>query len=163
MLFIQNASIIKRNSKKTETEREAHAAYCKKWREENAERYNAQRAIYREANRDKIRKRHAEWHAMFPERKMFNAAKTRAKKNGLDILPLPTKCPVLGILLRKGISSSDDNAYSLDRIDNSKGYVPGNVVVMSRRANVIKRDATFQELIALARWAKKHSDVGTQS
>lgn len=99
---------------------------------------------------------------MFPERKMFNQAKTRAKKNGLDftielsdLLPLPSKCPVLGIPVRKGKFAQDDNAYSIDRIDNSKGYTPDNIAVISRRANVLKRDATLEELQSLARWARK--------
>lgn len=90
---------------------------------------------------------------------MFTQAKGRAKKFGLeflitldDLLPLPEICPVLGIPLRKGVGSDDPNAYSLDRVDNSKGYIPGNVVVMSRRANVLKRDATPEEIHALSRW-----------
>ena len=36
--------------------------------------------------------------------------------------------------------------YSIDRIDNSKGYVKGNVWVISRLANVIKLNSTLPEL-----------------
>jgi len=152
---------VERNAPKDEAERRARAAYCKQWREKNRERHNAQRVEYCARNREKIRARHREWHRLFPERKMFNQAKTRAKYRGLafeidlsDLLPLPDKCPVLGIPLRKGVGSNDPNSYSLDRIDNSKGYVRGNVIVMSRRANVLKRDATIEELRALALWAE---------
>jgi hypothetical protein len=38
----------------------------------------------------------------------------------------------------------------LDRVDNTKGYVKGNVIVVSRRANVLKKDATLNELRQLA-------------
>lgn len=69
-----------------------------------------------------------------------------------DIMPLPVVCPALGIVLRKGKHSNDPHAFSLDRIDNSKGYVRGNVAVVSRRANVLKRDATKNELRSLLRW-----------
>lgn len=41
---------------------------------------------------------------------------------------------------------------SLDRIVPSLGYVPGNVAVISHRANRIKSDATADELRAVADW-----------
>jgi hypothetical protein len=37
----------------------------------------------------------------------------------------------------------------LDRIDNSKGYVPSNIAVISMRANMIKNNATLAELKAI--------------
>lgn len=43
-----------------------------------------------------------------------------------------------------------DNSYSLDRIDSSKGYVKGNIWVISLRANRIKNDSTPQELRLIA-------------
>jgi hypothetical protein len=48
-----------------------------------------------------------------------------------------------------------DNSYSLDRIDSNKGYVKGNVWVISRRANVIKNNATLEELELLTNNLKK--------
>jgi hypothetical protein len=43
-------------------------------------------------------------------------------------------------------SRREPNSPSLDRIDNTKGYVPGNVWVISWRANDLKRNATLEEL-----------------
>lgn len=58
-------------------------------------------------------------------------------------------CPVLGIELDYSIFTGKKaplpNAPSIDRIDNSKGYIPGNVRVISYRANRLKSDMTLQE------------------
>ncbi len=43
---------------------------------------------------------------------------------------------------------------SLDRIDNSKGYIPGNVAVISWRANLIKNSSTLEELEAVVAWLR---------
>jgi hypothetical protein len=41
----------------------------------------------------------------------------------------------------------DKYHYSIDRIDNSKGYVKGNVWIISMLANVIKNYSTISELL----------------
>ena len=41
----------------------------------------------------------------------------------------------------------------MDRYINEFGYVPGNVFVISQRANRIKSDATANELVAIAAYA----------
>ncbi len=80
-------------------------------------------------------------------------ARYRAKKSGIpfditvDDITWPTHCPVLGLELDYVNSKrAQDNAATLDRIDNSKGYVKGNVYVISWRANALKTDATVDEL-----------------
>uniref|UniRef100_A0AB74UMJ1 Uncharacterized protein n=1 Tax=Caulobacter phage BL57 TaxID=3348355 RepID=A0AB74UMJ1_9VIRU len=42
-----------------------------------------------------------------------------------------------------------DHSPSLDRIDNALGYVPGNVVVVSWKANRLKNSGSLQDLKAL--------------
>jgi hypothetical protein len=60
----------------------------------------------------------------------------------------------LGIELvaHKGRSGGNPNSPALDRIDNNKGYVKGNVMVVSHRANMMKVDASPEELIKFAEW-----------
>lgn len=84
---------------------------------------------------------------------MVAGAKCRAKRKGLEFsiteedIDIPMICPVLGIPLKKNKTSGfHNNSPSLDRIDNNRGYVPGNVRVISNRANMLKCDATIEEL-----------------
>lgn len=63
---------------------------------------------------------------------------------------IPERCPVLGIPLRLGEMSDRASSPSLDRIDPRRGYVRGNVLVVSYRANQIKSDATPDELRRVA-------------
>jgi DNA-binding CsgD family transcriptional regulator len=61
---------------------------------------------------------------------------------------LPEYCPLLGVKLTyrgDGDFNGNDRA-TLDRIDNSKGYIPGNVWVLSRLANTMKNEATNEQL-----------------
>ena len=68
-----------------------------------------------------------------------------------DDFEIPEVCPVFGFELRFGGGLSDKwCSPSLDRIDNTKGYVPGNVVVVSTMANICKGPATPEQLRSLA-------------
>ncbi len=99
-----------------------------------------------------------------PAWSMVRRAKARAAKRGFDfnicvddISPLPDVCPVFGVPLRISEDGQDPWAYSLDRIDNSRGYVRGNVIVMSYKANRLKNDGTAEEHEAIARWMRSQS------
>lgn len=93
-----------------------------------------------------------------PRPQMLGNAKQRAARAGVpctitaDDIVVPSHCPVLGIPLyrRLGRKGGCDNSPSLDRIYPEDGYVPGNVVVVSRRANRAKSDLTIEELTAVA-------------
>lgn len=92
---------------------------------------------------------------------MLTRIRQRAKDRGLEFnlcledIVIPPTCPVLGIQLQIGEGIATDNSPELDRIDNSKGYVKGNVIVVSRRANRIKNDATADELMKIAKFYKQ--------
>ncbi len=59
---------------------------------------------------------------------------------------------MLGIRLEPGVANSHDASPSLDRLEPTRGYVKGNVAVISYRANRIKTDATAEELQRVLDW-----------
>jgi hypothetical protein len=56
----------------------------------------------------------------------------------------------MGIPLTYNRGQSEDNSYSIDRIDSSRGYEPDNIIVISNKANRMKNDGTIEELKLLA-------------
>lgn len=83
---------------------------------------------------------------------ILQASRARAKRRGfactigLADIVLPEFCPVLGLKLAVGKDRVQRNSPSLDRFDLSKGYIPGNVRVISHRANALKNDGTLKEM-----------------
>ena len=69
----------------------------------------------------------------------------------------PKKCPILGITLKRStkLQGPLDDSPSLDKIIPEKGYVKGNVIVISQLANRIKNDGTFEEINKVADWYEK--------
>jgi len=104
-----------------------------------------------------------EWAKKNPHRQLLIHAKSRAKKKGIEFnidlsdMTVPPVCPVFGTPFSYGERGDCPDAPSLDRIDNSKGYVKGNVCVISNRANKVKGDASLSELEAVIRYMKEHS------
>ena len=95
---------------------------------------------------------------------MLNRAKSRAIKDSLpfnltiDDFTIPDLCPVLGIPLSfHNKQGGSPYSPSLDKIVPSLGYTKGNVVVISKRANSIKSDASFDEIQKVAAWVKQFS------
>lgn len=89
---------------------------------------------------------------------LLHWARRRAKAKGRpftltpDDISIPDSCPVLGIPLERSPIISSNNSPSIDRIDSEGGYTPGNVIVVSRRANQIKSNATPIELMRVAQF-----------
>lgn len=95
---------------------------------------------------------------------LLNVARTRALKKGLKFsirekdISWETHCPILGVKLSYGgMRGRDMDAASLDRLNNKKGYIKGNVFVISWRANRLKSDATREELQAIISYVDKHA------
>jgi hypothetical protein len=87
---------------------------------------------------------------------MVYAARARARKDNLpfsitiDDVVIPTHCPVLGIPIIVESGRASWNSPSIDKVVPSNGYVPSNIIVVSRRANLLKNDATPEELRKVA-------------
>ncbi len=86
------------------------------------------------------------------KKKLIQAAKGRALRDGvpfgliLDDITIPAVCPVLGIAFVVGEGGRAHGSPSLDRINPAKGYVPGNVRVISWLANWVKGSHTDPEI-----------------
>jgi hypothetical protein len=91
-----------------------------------------------------------------PEKVMFQNAKHRSKSKNIefnitiDDIVIPDLCPILGIKIIP--YSNSYNSPSIDRIDNSKGYIKGNIQIISKRANMLKSDSTFEDVQKLYNW-----------
>lgn len=81
----------------------------------------------------------------FFSRKRQNSKYRHDWNISMSDLDWPLVCPVLGIPLDWFAESRQENSPSIDRLDSSKGYIKGNVAIMSWRANRIKNDGTAKE------------------
>ncbi len=119
------------------------------------------RKIYNEWRRRHRKKFYAE----NPEMRLWEASKRRAGKRGWNFnlepkdIKIPQNCPVLGIPLKQAKTHASANSPSIDRINNEKGYVKNNIVVVSYKANTIKSNATFKELQAVVDFYKQYESV----
>jgi hypothetical protein len=118
-------------------------SWCKTCTKENNTKEKSQK--YRDENREHFKALKRDSYKRNIVSHMIRAARARAKKFGWEFnldktdIIIPDKCPILGIPI---IVSHEDKDFgpSIDRIDNNKGYVKDNVIVISYRANRIKRD-----------------------
>ena len=87
-------------------------------------------------------------------------SKRRARARGVDHtirvgdIEIPERCPVLGCVLKRNRGKLSKDSPSLDRVDNSKGYVPGNVRVISFWANTLKDNMTLEQIENLYKYVK---------
>ncbi len=127
------------------------------------EQRNATWTAWRRSNKDKLNAKNKKWRDADPKWYKFICKRSAARRAGVefslefDQMDWPDICPVLGIPLiyESGHGSNNDNYASIDRIDNALGYIPGNVAVISLRANKLKRDASLEELQLLVSWFMK--------
>jgi hypothetical protein len=125
----------------------------------------AKRKLYVQANKDKISVHERKKHAIDPRVSLLKSARYRAKKENLPFnleledIYIPKYCPYINIPLAVGGGGKPSpNSPSLDRIDPTLGYIKGNVIAVSFKANAMKQNATPQEIISLGRNLKKLMD-----
>ena len=93
----------------------------------------------------------------YTERYLLQRARNNARARELDFnlevedIIIPDVCPYLHIplLSRKGIGRQFD-APSVDRIDPNKGYIKGNIQILSDLANRMKSNSTQEQLLTFA-------------
>lgn len=140
--------------------------YQPKWRANNVG--VTQRAIrgYYHRNAAKESARKLAFKLANPEKALWLSAKTRATKNGIEFnidvedIIIPEICPVLGIQLKRNTGGVSGGIASptIDRHDPTKGYVKGNISVVSLRANMLKANATIDEIEAVLHYMKRKTD-----
>ncbi len=115
--------------------------YFEKMKEENGERLRHYKDKCKEWNDTKDLRYN-----------MWMGARDRAYNKNLEFniemedIIIPELCPILNIPLVKNIKQAGKDSMTLDRIIPELGYVKGNVRVISRLANTMKQDASFEEL-----------------
>lgn len=93
---------------------------------------------------------------------LFRSRQNSAKSRGtpfqitLEDLPIPDVCPVL----KTPFVRKTPFAMSIDKIEPGLGYIPGNVQIISRKANLMKNDATKEELKNFGKWIKEYLGAG---
>ncbi len=95
--------------------------------------------------------------------RMASSAKRRANVNNLpydiDIDYLRSicvdSCPIMKKKLKYGKGELGKYSASLDRIIPELGYIKGNVQVVSNIANMMKSNASEEELELFSEWIKK--------
>lgn len=126
------------------------------YRDANRVEVNGRRRANYTGKTDEQRTQARELHDTNPKLSVYNNAFNRAKKKGLEFtitkedFDIPLTCPYLKIPIFRGDGIFGDNSPSLDRVDVTKGYVPGNVEVISYKANRMKNDGTLEELVVFA-------------
>jgi hypothetical protein len=94
-----------------------------------------------------------------PEKYLYKVAKSRAKQKNIEFsidvtdITIPKFCPITEKELIKA-SGYAPNAMSLDRVDNERGYVKGNVRVISREANLKKSSLLEKDLVKLLSYVR---------
>jgi hypothetical protein len=99
--------------------------------------------------------------------KIINQAKARAKNKKLDfdltldyildIYPEDNLCPVFKtwmVFNSNGAGGFRETSPSIDRLDSSKGYTKDNVAIISTKANILKSNATLDDITALYNFMK---------
>jgi hypothetical protein len=150
---------------------------CKFCKNKYDEKYSKTKRKHSQIHNNKIytnyNERRRELHRNEPRIRMRDGARRRALRKGFefnlksykDLPEIPEYCPILGIPLICGKASDSngggtDNSPSLDRIDNSKGYIEENLQIISRKANQMKSNGDFKDIEKLYMYMKNLINKG---
>lgn len=129
----------------------------------NPEKYRGLVRKYRRKNPQICRDAVKKYKASHPARMLLDNCRHRAKIKNIpcnltmeDII-VPEVCPVLGIKLEYSKGKYKDNSPSVDRIIPMKGYIRGNVAIVSHKINRIKGHLSISEVESLLKYMKEKS------
>jgi hypothetical protein len=164
----RNSNLDRKNAlarKRRSVDPERHRAVARRYYRHHKKKICKQAAERRrkayEANPKKYLARWRKAYFANREKRLLVSARNRAKEKGLPFnitatdIVVSKRCPVFGVLLKKGKGAPGPNSPTLDKILPLLGYVRGNIAVLSHRANRIKNDATYEELFRVARWVRE--------
>jgi hypothetical protein len=122
----------------------------------NRASYRRNKATIRIAQRSyeqRVQERARAGDKLLHAKSLLAACRTRSRRLKIPCtitpadIPVPEFCPVFGVPLVLNRGCMAYNSATVDRIDPSLGYVPGNVIVVSSKANAIKHNATAAEIL----------------
>lgn len=95
--------------------------------------------------------KNARFETTIVQRSKFRAMKKNIPHNITeeDII-IPEYCPILGVKIE--MKRNSKYGPSIDQIVPGKGYIKGNIQIISRRANYLKSNITPDEVDLLYRW-----------
>lgn len=151
----ERKSISDFNQAKHQTD--GHSSYCK-----NCDRKQKSTPHARNLQNKAMAAKRERNPVLYKAQTMKSSAKIRAGHRNIEF-DLTTEdilekccinCPVFGTPLDYRSSCLSIHSPTLDRFDITKGYTKDNIFVISFRANSIKRDASPDDLMRIALWAK---------
>lgn len=101
---------------------------------------------------------------------LVGGAKDRARKNGLpvdrsvmtvaavlELIPEDMRCPCCKLkMIARVERGKHPHSITLDRVDNDKGYVAGNLAVICSTCNSRKKDMSVHDLRLILRYIESH-------
>lgn len=113
------------------------------------------RENYQFIDRDKENTRQRDLRKKYPLTYILKEIRKKCRNENIEYnlikeqITIPKFCPVLGIEMIVG-HTIKDYSPSIDRINPKGGYTMNNIVIISYRANRLKKDATLEELRLLS-------------
>ena len=130
----------------------------KQYRIDNKENTKKYQHLYRENNQELKDKKKEYYNNNLPQQ-LLSFARRRSLKNNIEfsitkqdiinIFPKNNCCPIFKTKFTVGNKIHCPKSATLDKIDNSKGYTPNNIHIISYKANQIKNNATLNEIITI--------------
>jgi hypothetical protein len=142
--------------------KESHRRYALKY----PDRIARTKAAWKAKNPDYHSEYAKQWYINNRMKSYLGVVRDRARKENVrfdltvDDLIAPEYCPILGVKIEpyeRGKNARSNNSPSIDRIVPIKGYVRGNVSVVSFRANRLKSNGSLDEFRKIVAYMEANS------